>query len=306
MKPKLQVSFSGGRTSAYMARMIQLAKSDEFDVRYVFANTGQEHPATYDFIHNCEKHWGIDIEWIEGVTNPEKGIGMRARRVDYESACRSGQPFADYIAKYGIPNQARPGCTGYLKIRPMQSYLKNSGWKIGTYSTAIGIRADEMDRMIANRTRYNIIYPLVEWWPRRKEDILLWFKEQPFDLEIEEHQGNCTWCWKKTDRKLFTLAQDNPEFFDFPIAMEEKHGMTGPFAENHGPQTFFRKHRSAKQILEVGQRGGFQRFQEGLVQQPLFVAPADDLDLGGGCEESCEVFTEETLRNAATMEEELL
>ena len=42
----------------------------------------------------------------------------------------------------------------------------------------------------------NFIYPLIDW-DIEKEDILSWWEDQPFDLEIPEHLGNCVWCWKK-------------------------------------------------------------------------------------------------------------
>ena len=40
IKKKLLVSFSGGETSAYMAQWLKANKSNEFEMIFVFANTG--------------------------------------------------------------------------------------------------------------------------------------------------------------------------------------------------------------------------------------------------------------------------
>lgn len=54
------ISFSGGRTSAYMLRRILNAHGGELpaDVHAVFANTGKERLETLDFVHECAAHWG--------------------------------------------------------------------------------------------------------------------------------------------------------------------------------------------------------------------------------------------------------
>lgn len=42
-------------------------------------------------------------------------------------------------------------------------------------------------------------------------DVLDFWKEQPFDLEIEKHKGNCVFCIKKTVGKVALAARDEPE-----------------------------------------------------------------------------------------------
>ena len=56
------VSFSGGRTSAYLIHRIQAMVSQGLikNVKYVFMDTGAEHPKTYEFIRQVVKHFEID------------------------------------------------------------------------------------------------------------------------------------------------------------------------------------------------------------------------------------------------------
>jgi len=61
-----------------------------------FANTGREHPATYDFVRDLEQGLGREIVWLE--LRPPKVHGGPPRdfefeRVTYATADRRGGPF---------------------------------------------------------------------------------------------------------------------------------------------------------------------------------------------------------------------
>ena len=54
------LSFSGGRTSAFMLRMVLLHNSAEDLARWLvvcFANTGKEEEATLRFVRACSERW---------------------------------------------------------------------------------------------------------------------------------------------------------------------------------------------------------------------------------------------------------
>lgn len=277
MRKKLLVSFSGGETSAYMAQWLWNNKSAEYEMIFVFANTGRENDETLDFVQKCEKYFEFPVVWVEAVVYPGKRKGSTHKVVNYYSASREGQPFERVIKKYGIPNQRFPHCTRELKQNPIRSYAK-AHWNGEEYYTAIGIRNDEIDRMSAKAKQWNLIYPLISCNPKTKPEINTWWNNHPFRLNLKGYQGNCKTCWKKTDSKLFQIAKEDKTHFDFDIRMEETYPRIGPeFSkyDNQPDRVFFRKSRSAKDILTLAQDF------DGIV--------IDDSDVYS---ESCEVFSE--------------
>ena len=291
MKPRLSISFSGGKTSAVMTRLLLDKYRDTHNIAVVFANTGCEHEATLEFVRDCDHHFGFGTVWIEAIIGPP-GVGPRAKIVDFETARRNGEPFEAAVAKHGVFGPDYPNCTGRLKSEPLHAYLRDHlGWRKGTYKTAIGIRADEFDRMSASAKKERLVYPLVSaGWTRQMVDAEV--DRWPFGLNIPEHYGNCVWCWKKSKRKLLTLAQDDPAIFDFPARMEAEHGQFK--ADNaKGRRTFFRGEMSAEEIVEEGQRGEFRRFEPALYSEPDLFPPDPDLDIGSSCGESCEIGADE-------------
>jgi len=279
---KLCVSFSGGKTSAFMARWCQL-HAHEYgytDIRYVFANTGQEHEKTLEFVARCDREWGLGMTWVEAV--PQEGRkGSAHKVVTPTTAARDGEPFEEVIRKYGIPNQAYPHCTRELKLNPIRSLLVEWGWW-GDHAMAVGIRADEVDRMQADAREKRIVYPLVKWQPMDKAAIDRFWARQPWALEIEPILGNCVTCWKKSDRKLLTLAARDPSLFDWSRRMEARYGLAG-HNEDGTPRTFFRQNQSADDII-ARSRQPFSPWREG--EQYDLLA---EMDSPNGCSESCEV-----------------
>ena len=61
------ISFSGGRTSAFMLFKILEAHGGTLpdDVHVCFANTGKEREETLRFVHECATRWGVRVRWLE-------------------------------------------------------------------------------------------------------------------------------------------------------------------------------------------------------------------------------------------------
>jgi len=251
-----------------------------------FANTGQENEETLEFVKLCDEYFNFSTVWIEALFRFKIGgiiynvidfldnilstkwfgsrLGVRFKVVDFESADRKGIVYESFIARYGLPNVANASCTRGMKLRPMQNYLISKGWPRGSYSIAVGIRVDEIDRMSVSKDENRIFYPCISIKPMTKSKVNGFWSLQPFRLNLKGYQGNCKWCFKKHDPKLWQLAKESPEIFDFPIKMEDKYGsyITPDrlrfLEKNNKPipnlkdrkYTFFRKGRSAQDILE--------------------------------------------------------
>lgn len=294
MGNRLLISFSGGETSAYMTWWILnnwRARYD--DILVVFANTGQENEQTLEFVRRCDDHFGFNTVWIEAVQHHGKRQSAGFRVVNYRMASRDGAPFEDAIRKYGIPNSKFKSCTRDLKQYPIEAYARSRGFEAGGYDTAIGIRIDEIDRMSAAAKQRRIIYPLITDNPMTKPRINSWWAAQPFRLELKGYQGNCKWCWKKSLRKHLTIISENPEHYDFPRRMEAQWGLVGPefskgVVEDYR-RTFFRGNMSVTDLFAE-----YERKKDTFVPAHDEAAVFDpDFDIGAGCEESCEVFSDE-------------
>lgn len=279
-KETIVVSFSGGRTSAYMSKWLIDNKSDEYDLIFVFMNTGQEHEKTLEFVNKCDVAFGLNLIWIEGVTHHGERKGGTHKVVSYDSASRNGEPFEDMIKKYGIPNKSYPHCNRELKLNPFNSLMKDLG--LSKAKRAIGIRVDEIDRMSVHAKANSIIYPLIKFKATTKSEIILWWKEQSFDLEIEEHYGNCVTCWKKSIRKLMTISKQDPNRFKFFEDCEKLYPSHG-FGDDS--RVFFRERRSVGDIFEKASKP-FVEFTERKYEHQI------ELDIAGGCSESCDIFAD--------------
>jgi hypothetical protein len=290
---KIAISFSGGRSSALMTKLV-LDKYKRSEIEITFANTGFEHPDTLRFVNDCDRFlFNNRVVWIESVVSPVKGEGVGFKVVDYETAARNGEPYIAGVRKYGLWNQTSPACKSRLKIEPMEKYLKTKGFIRGknlNYWTAIGIRVDEIDRVSVNYKENQIFYPLIDEGVNKRE-VLKKCAALPFDLKIDEHYGNCVGCFKKSTRKLATIAKDTPEYFDKwkEIENELKDFKT---ENNSDPQTGFRriyrKQNTVSDLIQIGNQSNFRPFssKEKDGQGYLF----DDFDLEFGCGESCEIY----------------
>ena len=210
------INFSGGRTSAYMTkRLIDEGLSDYI---VLFQNTGKEMPQTLDFINECDLKWNLNIIWLEYRKENDFEI------VNYENASRDGRPFTELIEhkKNFLPNQMMRYCTNYLKIITARKYLQSIG--IDSWTNYNGIRYDEPRRWAKSKSLpgyQDIELPLVKWKVTKKEVLNFW-KNQDFDLKLNEPYGNCDCCFLKGKGKLAIIAKEKPDLFDWWIDKETK------------------------------------------------------------------------------------
>lgn len=221
------ISFSGGRSSGYMLRMILDAFGGQLpaDVVPIFANTGKERPETLDFMERVSQRWHLRIVWVEYRKDaPNKFV-----EVDYATASRNGRPFDELITTAGIlPNVAHRYCTQWLKVKISNRYARHVlGWlpKNGGYVNAVGLRYDEPHRVgklkpdPKSTPGEEPIAPLYRA-KATHEDVLNFWAAQPFDLELKGYQGNCDLCFLKGQGKLMQIMQESPDLAQWWIEKE--------------------------------------------------------------------------------------
>jgi len=211
------ISFSGGRTSAYMLwRVLQSNNGLPDQAKAVFCNTGKEDEATLRFVHDCSVNWGIPITWLE-----YRVAEVPFEVVNFETASRNGEPFSALIKKKNyLPNPVARFCTVDLKILTLERYIKSVGW--AEYENMIGIRADEPRRVAKIRANpsdgrkgVSRFMPLAQVGVQ-KEDISQFWKSQDFDLGLPNiggvtYHGNCDLCFLKGASQLMSLIAEKPE-----------------------------------------------------------------------------------------------
>lgn len=256
------VSFSGGRTSAYLVWMMEKKRLAGEEVHYLFMDTGAEHPNTYQFIRDVVNNWGIDLTCLRVQVNPELGKGNGYEIVNLDEIGPNLKPWIDTTKKYGTPYFGGAFCTRTMKIEVCERYCKDHfaeceswlgmrldeqtriwGSKIfpllrrlgfenmqmrGLYVELREMEAPEMitllesryllDTATASRIAHRVVKVkksrqrfMAEITDYEKQDVLTFWKNQPFDLNLEEHLGNCVFCIKKGVNKVALALRDEPE-----------------------------------------------------------------------------------------------
>ena len=136
------VSFSGGKDSTAMLLMM-LEKNIHIDY-IIFCDTGKEFPQMYTHIDAVEKYIGRPITRLK----PDKTFEYYLLDIVKTKGIHKGK------RGYGWPSAMVRWCTGYLKVKLVEKFLKGLG---DEYQEFVGIALDEPKRIKDKK------YPLVEW-----------------------------------------------------------------------------------------------------------------------------------------------
>jgi 3'-phosphoadenosine 5'-phosphosulfate sulfotransferase (PAPS reductase)/FAD synthetase len=268
-EPAAYISFSGGRTSAYMLYKILEAHDGKLpdDVKVAFANTGKEMPATYDFIRNCAENWGVDIVWLEidevGETtkadSERRSFEYSVKRVDYETASRNGEPFAKLIQTFGyLPNPVNRYCTTTMKSRAFKKYLRGIGWT--EWESYLGIRADEHRRGMKMKGRIieggEVVLPMMDAG-HTVQDVSQFWNQSNFDLDLPNDNGvtswgNCDLCFLKARGKKEAIIRERPDLAEWWIAQE----LSGEKFTDGSANRFRQDHPSYQQMKVIASDQG--------------------------------------------------
>lgn len=222
------VSFSGGRTSAYLLhKLIELIPKEKLIIN--FANTGREDEATLKFIKDNEDYLGMKFNWIE--FDLDENNKPTYKLVDFETASRNGEPLYKAIkhSTY-VPNVMQRRCTIAAKIETMNRFMIKELLRYEDYVTYIGIRFDEPKRwskelhQFGNNAQQKA-YPLVDW-KTTKKDVLEYWSKMPFDLQLVEPFGNCDLCFLKSTKRRLRVIQEKPEVAKWWSDIEQEMGNT--------------------------------------------------------------------------------
>lgn len=272
---KKVVSFSGGRTSAYLCHLM-IKKFGSENVDFIYMDTGAEHPKTYEFIRNVDREFGLSLTCLRLKINPELGKGNSYDVVDIEDLKPDLKPFSEMMKKYGTPYIGGMFCTDRMKLTPFTKYCNNTYGK-GNFEAWLGIRADEPKRL---GEKVGIRY-LAEISDFDKEDILNWWEAQSFDLNIPEWLGNCVFCPKKSNLKLAAAQRDEPELYMEWLNMT--YGDSVRVDDNTGHWSkMYRGKQSLEQLIA--------KFDGSTGEEIKARIRGGRMTEAGSCSESCEVF----------------
>ena len=123
------------------------------------------------------------------------------------------------------------------------------------------------------------------------------WSSMPFRLDLKGYEGNCKTCWKKSFRKLVTIARYNPHWFSFMRQMEIEFEEFIKDTRKHKikpPVRFFRQNKTVSDIFKMAKdKSILDAIDDSLNTkfQTSIWHDGTELDTGSGCSESCEVFT---------------
>lgn len=229
------ISFSGGRTSAYMLWRILQSHGGQLpaDVIVAFANTGKEREETLRFVYECGVRWGVPIHWVEW--RPPNDF----EEVGFNSADRRGVWFSELIRrKQVLPNSQMRYCTSKLKIETMKKFMLSLGYK--RWVNPVGLRYDEGARVLkqlarndTGKERFTALMPLAKARVVKADVLAFWLGAnrdpkalthplpQGFDLGLRDYEGNCDLCFLKGRGKMAAIIRENPGIAEWWSRQEE-------------------------------------------------------------------------------------
>lgn len=240
------ISFSGGRTSAYLLYKVIEAHNGVLPnyVYPVFANTGKEMPQTLDFIRDCEEHWDCKIYWMElshivndgkGPTDQDRKWIFKYKETDYQNCSRNGEPFDIVINHYNkLPNATNRFCTYLLKQRAITWFERTKGLK--NPDQLLGLRYDEPHRVHRIKSKTHKQDQLCPLYKDKvtKETIQNFWDKSNFDLKLKAVNGhavlgNCDMCFLKGKQQTMDIMKSRPDLSDWWMEKEKQTGKTFRF-----------------------------------------------------------------------------
>lgn len=211
------VSFSGGKDSTALLLMMMEKNMQIDDI--IFCDTGMEFPAMYTHVDKVEAYIGQKITRLKGKKTFEYFMFDRVK---------TKGPHAGKTG-YGWPTSNKRWCTGQLKVRLIETYLKQLD-KTNEILQYIGIAADEAWRKKEKQ------YPLIDW-QITEAHALQYCYDKGFDwdgLYKIFRRCSCWCCPLQRIGELKKLRTHYPKLWQHLIDMDER--SINQFKENYSVQ----------------------------------------------------------------------
>ncbi|MBP9806522.1 MAG: phosphoadenosine phosphosulfate reductase family protein [Candidatus Accumulibacter sp.] len=255
------ISFSGGKDSTAMLLLAIERETPSLSV--VFADTGNEHEQTYDYVRYVEQATGVPIRWVKAdfsrqiagkrefvLTKWSAKWGAPQDAIDRAVAALvpTGIPFLDLcIWKGRFPSTMRAFCSEELKRNPIIEQVQRPALETGDVISWQGVRRDEsLNRRYLVERELKLTYENGnEMWNYRP--ILDWTADDCFAMHrkhgikhnplYEQGMGRvgCMPCINARKDELLEISKRFPEVIE-RIAQWEK---AVALASKRGASTFF-------------------------------------------------------------------
>lgn len=195
------LGLSGGKDSAALAIYM---RDRVPDMEYVFCDTGQELPETYDFLLKMEAYLGKKVHTL-----------------------MSERSFEHYLKLYDnyLPSNRMRWCTRLLKLKPFEDYIGDSPAK-----NYVGIRADESrEGYISTKPNIESIFPFREDGIT-KGDVMRILEESGVgapDYYKWRSRSGCYFCFFQRKEEWVGLSQNHPDLYAQAKAYEKTDTVTG-------------------------------------------------------------------------------
>jgi 3'-phosphoadenosine 5'-phosphosulfate sulfotransferase (PAPS reductase)/FAD synthetase len=231
---------SGGKDSTAML-LLAIERNTE-NLQAVFADTGNEHEQTYDYVRYLEQATGVEIRWVKAdfseriakkkdyVLTKWEGKGVQQADIDraVSSLVPTGNPFLDLcIWKGRFPSTMAAFCSEELKRNPIINQVQKPLLELGEDVISWqGVRRDESkNRRFLSENELKLTHesggelwnyrPILDW---TAEDCFAMHKKHGINHNPLYEQGmgrvGCMPCINCRKDELLEISKRFPEAID--------------------------------------------------------------------------------------------
>lgn len=211
----LLVSVSGGKDSTVMAHWLINYAAPWADIRLVHADTGWEREETDHYVRELlPAALGRPIEIVSDCPDLDADGELVARTCERLLGKGRSAYVRWIIKKSAFSARTMKWCTEYLKVQPLQQYMRDNG---GRFVNCVGVRAQE-SRKRAGQAKWDIdgerkagglIYPvwrpLIDW---SEAEVIAYHHDHDLPINPLYIQGaSRVGCWPCINSRKHEIAQ---------------------------------------------------------------------------------------------------